>query len=509
MTLSEFDDWAKDTISSVIKAKEEFLYIKTDNKMKYSVDVDNSFNMVINKVDKEFDRLSKIIKSQNTPPNIKIGNIDIVSMASLDFKQQVLDKYKIEDIPELSITSSDIMYASMFVSNRSNSSEFEKDMKKISLVSPMTDADIKKLKGNKPTLFVEKLPNNRFALKYSSKFIAECIVEDYIYHFSGMYGYEHYKGALTSFCYLIGHELLHYRNNHFAPHMTKTIMKLLHPVEHGNNGEKSKNYIDSILYDESQKFIELQNNSYMSKILDVGAVNRGIGRFHVNKSTDYGGLYSGYLRLDYQDKLTDSSGRSISFVEFLQEMKDTESWSFKGVQIVCDFRPLDMHILAVRGRHEHFDKDEIVWPFITPLPTDNDLQKFLSLLILTYLPVNSSMETEPEVIDGYQVGDAVVVKKTGKRGIITSIVNGEITVVLDGHISVRDKIIKLIDDAPLVRVSHTISDFFSKRGNDVYYTRDIGSVIEKVDAEEVLEEILAMLSSDPEISKKISRRKKE
>ena len=122
------------------------------------------------------------------------------------------------ELPTLSITQEDISLIAFYIASRSNlERSFAKDLERLAYIMPMESQ----------TLYVKKELDGSVHMRYNPQFIGNGILRDYINHFSGLPEYKNYKGAKTTLAFVIGHELLHYRYNHFDPKIS-TALKLLH-----------------------------------------------------------------------------------------------------------------------------------------------------------------------------------------------------------------------------------------------------------------------------------------
>lgn len=128
---------------------------------------------------------------------------------------------------------------------------------------------------------------------YNPEFIARGILEDYLGHYAGIPGYEDFgmnrgkieegRGAYTSVAFMVGHELMHYRYSHALTEVSKSILQDMMPHQ---LPEYKDSFNDSVYKNVAKERIyhysEIQNNTYMSQILDVPTVDGSMG-CHTNK----------------------------------------------------------------------------------------------------------------------------------------------------------------------------------------------------------------------------------
>lgn len=121
-------------------------------------------------------------------------------------------------------------------------------------------------------------------LGYNADFIARGIFEDWLAYYGGVPGYEKYgqdgegSGAYVSLAYMLGHELMHYRYAHTASDVHSSLISLMMPTYLKDYENRlSRNFYMSVAQGRAYELSEIQNNTYMSDILDVPAVNGALG----------------------------------------------------------------------------------------------------------------------------------------------------------------------------------------------------------------------------------------
>lgn len=285
ISLHEFDAYIKNVLKDKVK-KESFWYkdesFKQDSKIQVSINKKGEIT-VTKVIDGEFTLVT------NTPPEKPVKNLTIMKREDYDPRAKLDQQYKdiLESIPEIHITPVDIKFVSVYLNNVSKQLSFSKDLEKVKT--------IKETRGQGDSLYLMKRSETDYVLGYSPIFITQAIFSDYLKHYAGVPGWENYKGALASFAYMIGHELLHYRYNHMAPQVRLTIEghhSKRFPVD---KTSKYKKVINNIIKQESTEFEELMNNSSLNRILKMPTVDGGIG---VHLGNDNGVMYSGILTVD-------------------------------------------------------------------------------------------------------------------------------------------------------------------------------------------------------------------
>ena len=128
------------------------------------------------------------------------------------------------------------------------------------------------------------------SLGYSSEFIARGIFEDFLASYAGIPGYEDYgqnksskkieegRGAFTSLAYMLGHELMHFRYAHHTTTVNKAMKDVVMPRILADYQNPISTHIwKSKAIPRVRDFEEIQNNTYMSNILDIPVVDSAVG----------------------------------------------------------------------------------------------------------------------------------------------------------------------------------------------------------------------------------------
>ena len=308
MTLFDTDSYFEKNVKPII-VKEPSWYTDESFKedCKITVSLDKKQTLLIKKVER---KPFNFVSDRPQPP---IKNLKIVSNVDYDPRLSLSKKYEglMASIPEIYIDKNlDIKRASTFLNTISNELRFSADLMKIKEVE-IVRYFVQVVNGvpyKQPvSLYLEKTKEG-YKLGYNPEFLTKAITLDYIKHYAGVPGWEEYGGAFDSFCYMIGHELLHYRFNHQSPQIRKRLESFNRknfPVDTSNPAFRA------IIGKETTYLEELMNNSFLSRILNMPSCDSGIGVFLGQKS---GVLFSGYLSVEEAENKGDSVEAIINVV---------------------------------------------------------------------------------------------------------------------------------------------------------------------------------------------------
>lgn len=219
------------------------------------------------------DNLFRIIKSNSIPGNFIFGDEDedlFIDQEILNDKvrfnnnfKDILDKFN-TNLPNLSIKPGDMKFISEYLTQKSDLKTFSKDLSRIAYIveDPLTN-----------TLSIGKVSDKTddYILKYNSNFIMKTIIYEYFY--SEFLGLKESYISLKVLSYLIGHELLHFRFNHFDKGVTNSLKSsYLKTTSEIQNLKRINNYLDSNVNIQCEMMI----NHVMSKILNCEVVDGGI-----------------------------------------------------------------------------------------------------------------------------------------------------------------------------------------------------------------------------------------
>jgi len=410
MSLSQFDRWARDHVRAAVTpidlSQIEAKPIKTKYKLdsiKLTCTIDEKLKMRILSVGRDIQIAgpggSDFEKAKS---QIETDRITLIPPEKYNTKAIAYNANKdiLKNIPTIRVTLADIKFISIYVSRKAKLKSFAKDLKRLSIVTPVGPTETFIIKGQKitrsNTLYVQKIDKKRFKLAYYSGFIAQAIIEDYIYRYSGVPGYDNHGGAPATFAYLIGHELLHYRYNHFGSKVSKGILRQLGMTAHGEwkVPAKNKKALDSLLMSEKTKFEESMNNSLMSEILGVPTTNGGVGKVPIPGDTSSQYMFSGYIELggDYQAKIQQN------FFEY-----------GKNYDMYVTISNTKMKDVERAGNNRFY--------FIGPLPSWNDIRRIMVKFALSSKELPDIPKPKPKK-RGFHSGDLVKIAPTGEMGVV-------------------------------------------------------------------------------------------
>ena len=207
----------------------------------------------------------------NQYTNANVGSImrgtKVVSAAgtALNIKNRIWEDHEalFTDIPELTLSNTDIKLMARYCSSRSNMPAFAKMYDELAAVEQTKE------KGS--TLYVQSVGETKRVLRYNPAFIAKAILQDMLAKKVGLKGMEKYGGAMASLAYMIGHEMLHVIYNHFDKNVNQGLKDMqLPPLLNKSGSKELKRVMGNTVPIE-----ELMNNRFMSAMFDMPAVNGG------------------------------------------------------------------------------------------------------------------------------------------------------------------------------------------------------------------------------------------
>ncbi|QIG72108.1 hypothetical protein EVB95_274 [Rhizobium phage RHph_TM2_3B] len=218
-----------------------------------------------------------------------------------NYIEGILDK-----LPNLIITKEDIIFSSIYVSNVTGFKTFANDMNRFETIEIDSNPQV--------TLYVTKDPLDRYVLRYNPTFILKTIIHDWIFKATGFKLMAKYGGAMSTFAYMLGHEILHYRFDHFNPVVSAAIDSKCVDVialKKAVNPKMAKSIVRSM----RTVAEEIMVNSLMSQLMDMPAVDSGLTTGS-NGSEDFSYKNKYYLVIEGRKMYSqDRKGRTTSHLQ--------------------------------------------------------------------------------------------------------------------------------------------------------------------------------------------------